>query len=1019
MRKTKKFLLTILTALCCICALFAGSFGINVSERKAFATTATLKLDLKSVYYLGDSLEVPETVEIDVAGTSITGSNAKLIMPDGVVCGSGTYTLSKKGTYTVIYYGKNGEKSLSASKSFVVSGYNWETNGSETTYGELTRGKGEGVIVDLADGDVFRLNTIKDISGLSELDVCRINPDIREAKTGTPTAALVIMRVVDAFNPDIFVEFYLWAQSTGLFYMGCGASNQPLVGLEPKDTGTLYNGQIYKVHKMTRYATSGVYGRWVNGLETSQALANAGGMAYTWDFSTNQVYFKSGNTLINDLDAPEIYSENIFTGFSSNYVYAEVQCYGYSKSSINIEIQSLLGFTGEDLMKKPSEDNIAPILTVDTELTDENGVYVVKGKEYAIPQNVSVMDVNYNGTLTKKVYYNYGSAEEVEIYVENGKFTPTLLGRYTVEYKAKDSYGNEGIFTLPLNVVEADDTILYTEEKLNQMYVAEKVRLPKMEATGVNKEVQVKVSVTNPKGQTQVLDERNEYTVEYVGTHTITYTFTDNVYSKTFSYTVNAEDNGLALFNGTPKLPAYFIKDATYIFEEYVAYTFGMEGLEPNKTTMQISVDGGEFSDVNMIQPYKVAATDTLRIKYIYKEQETEVFTVPVVDLGYGGTRSYDKYFQGTYDSVTSNPLAISYFFDGTESEGKMTFVNTLSLENFYFGFGTAEGQDNFDVLTLTLTDYSNADNKISISFQNLVEAEEMIYSVKQWENQQLVVEYSSKIESKMSTTSLAVFQKEGRLTNNIGASPVAIKKFENDLAILTINVSGIDGESRLDVKTINNQTISSRIREQAPQIKYFAAEGIFEVGDSFLIKPAIISNVFNIALKTDIKMTVTVPTTDDKEPQVALSKDGKKLENVNGCDTYVVALTEPGNYRVSYTYSCQTKDGLKTEDVSFIISVVDTTAPTLSFKDGLNEQSLIKVKVGFSYRLPKYIMSDNDTAFDALRHGINIHNATGIVVANNVETFVFRKAGYYTVRAWCMDEYGNMTSRYYNVLAE
>ena len=51
--------------------------------------------------------------------------------------------------------------------------------------------------------------------------------------------------------------------------------------------------------------------------------------------------------------------------------------------------------------------------------------------------------------------------------------------------------------------------------------------------------------------------------------------------------------------------------------------------------------------------------------------------------------------------------------------------------------------------------------------------------------------------------------------------------------------------------------------------------------------------------------------------------------------------------------------------------------------------------------------------------NGINIHNNVGLVVANNVETFVFRKAGYYTVRAWCMDSYGNMTAVYYNVLVE
>ncbi len=1017
MKKTKKFLISICTALCLLSVLFAGISLIKVEQQRAFATTATLTLDLDSVYYVGDSMEIPETAEIDVGGTKITGNNAKLIMPDGVVYGCGSYTLSKKGTYTVIYYGTNGQETVSASASFLVSGYNWETNGSEAYYGPFTRGKSEGVIVDLADGDVFRLNTVKDISGLSELDICKINPDVRPEKTGTPTAALIIVRVVDAYDPDTFVEFYLWSGDSGLFYFGCGASHQPLVGLELKASGTMYNGQIYKVHTMSRYATSAVYGAWVNGLETSHGLANNGGMTYTWDLTNNQVWVK--NRLVNDLDAPEIYNENIFEGFSSNYVYAEVQCYGYSKSSINIEIESLLGFKGEDLIKKPSQDGIAPIVTVDAEMTDENGVYVVKGEEYFIPQNVSVSDVNHNGTVSKKVYYNYGTTEEVEVYVEDGKFKPTFTGLYTVEYKAIDSYGNEGVFLLPLNVVEADAAIAYKEEKLDGMYVASKVHVPKITGIGVNKEVQVKVDVTNPKGQTKTLNESYEYIVEYLGDHTITYTFTDNVYTKTFSYTVNAEDNGLALFNDTPKLPAYFIKDATYLFDKYMAYTLGKDGLVPNETVMQISVDGSAFTDFDITKPYKVTATKDIQIQYKYNELKTEVFTIPVVDLDYAGTRKYEKYFQGTYDRVTSDPVAISYFFDGKESEGKMTFVNTLSLENFYFGFGTAEGQDNFDILTLTLTDYSNADNQIIISYQNLAEEGKMIYSVKQWKNKELIVDNSAEIENEMTAVSLAVFQKQGFLRNSFGAKSFQIERFENDCAIFTINVSGIDGETRLDVKKINNQNMNNRIKEQGAQIKYFAAEGVFEVGDSFVIQPAIITNVFNIALKTDIQLTVKEPTTNAQESKIVSSKDGKKLEKVNGSEAYEIVLSKAGNYRVIYVYSCETKTGVKTEEVSFIISVVDKTAPKLSFKGGLNEQSVIKVKLNTLYRLATYTVSDNETAVDKLKHGINIHNNVGLVVANNVETFVFRKAGYYTVRAWCMDSYGNMTAVYYNVLAE
>jgi hypothetical protein len=1010
-------LMGILTMICCV---FALQLTVDL-QKQCEAENSTLLCEFKTEYYLGNEIILPETAEIVTSnGKHVIANNPQIIYPNGITLGSGLHVLNQKGVYRVIYFGLDGNQEVTAEKQFIVSEYTWShSTDTSASFGRLSsKPSVDGINIDLADGDVFSYLDAIDVSNVNSIEVCTIYPDIRPS-IGNLNVSTVVVRLVDVLDPDTFVEFYLWSHATSAFYAGAGASNQNLTGLESNSSGALlFEGNTYKLHQPSRYAISSVYGAVVHGQgsASSAGIASSGGMSIRFDLKTMKAYWKtsSGEKLLTDLDAPEIYGEHIFKGFTSNQVYAQIQCYNYNKATVNIQVESLLGFSGETLNRRVLEDKIKPMVTINTEKTDEYGVYVVKGEEYTIPTDITVQDVNYNGDLKAEVFYNYGSSSPIRIYIKDGKFIPTLNGVYTLVYTATDVYGNEGIDILKLNVVTEEKAISYPETKISVLHAAQVNCLPYIIGVGVNKDVElVGIYVVDPKGGKTELGVNREYTPIYLGEHTIIYCFADNVYKREFTYKVNVIDEGNVLFAGTPKLPAYFIKGGSYILEEYYAYTLGADGLSPNLTTVQMSVDNGEWKSLSYGDTFNVNGTKNVRFKYMHSAKE-RIIEKKIVDLGYlSGEREYLKYFQGTYDDTSIEPTALVYEFNGEQEMETMEFINTLSLSKFLFEFNIPDDKANFSSLTVMLTDYAKPDSVLEIIYSKTTTG--FTYNVMQYIDGILKVSESSKF-----TTTIAgkhsIFCKGGVLTSNEGFS-VSLQNMESDNVLLTIELSGISGVSALEMRKLNNQNLNGRLAEQSPELYCKAAVGSLNTGDSFVISGASITSVLNCTLRKDIKLTVKTPS-----GTIVTSKDGIVLNDANGWQDHEIALTEAGFYRVTFTYSCVTIRGEKKEESSYIINVVDTHPPVIEFENGLNESSLVKIKIGEVYSLAKYTVTDNETATQDLLIVLQIFNEYGRVTHSNdlvKNDVVFFDVGYYTVRIWCMDNYGNVAQKYYNILVE
>ena len=1030
MKKKTKWVICAVSALT---AIFCLAFGGRATYQGVQAEEYVLK-DVKEAYCLGETMIVKEEMDIDVNGTNIKGVNPKFVTPDGIVYGGGSYLLTEPGKYELYYFADYQGKEISASKTIIVNEYSWAYSPTSTAeYGELTRKEkianqedrvAEGIILDLANGDTFTFAKKLNIAGLKELDICQIYPDLREETTDEASVSMVTCRVVDSYNPEIFVEVYVWAEPNGLFYCGAGANNQPLGGLlERSESGNVtFEGTRWTFSNRPRYTPTLAYGKYCsNSLNcNTEGFAEVGGMKFTMDLETNRINLTSQMAnrvptlypLVTDLDSEELYGENIFKGFISDEVYAVIECKRYVAPSINLQIESLLGFKGEDLKMVAVTDNKAPEVTLKVDKTDEGGVYVVKGQEYVIPTQVEVNDSAYNNDMQINVYYNYGTSRQSFVYSKDGKFIPTKDGKYTVEYKATDIYGNSGVATLDLIVVDGDHGIELEEPKFEEFVLLQENIFPQIKATGKNKDISCEVYIKTPNEEKIVLGNRLAYIPEQAGEYEIVYTFKDNVYTRVYSYKMTATiGDSSFLQKEEPQLPAYFIKDASYILEPLRVQTLGAKGLEEKETTVHISVDGGAYEVVNSVDAIKIEGSTKICVKYMYNDKVVNVYERKIVDVAYGDKdgRDYTAYFQGDYTGVTKASLGFEYTFAGTKSIEEISYANLVSFRNFKLAFTIPQEKGNFRKISIILKEATNPYNSLVVAYEKT--DKDVIYTVNETYGGFEIVNQTINGFGDMTATR-SISYSTGVLTNDNG-DMIQVTPFDTDLCILTVRIEDISSESSVKVNELNNQKFTRNYREQGAMLAVELPDRYYKLNEIYYIKPAGLSSVANIAHKKDVLLTVTAPN-----GEIAKDSKGIVLQNVPASQAYELPLSLPGHYHFSYSYSCELNTGLKQEITPMLLTVIDTIPPEAHFV-GLGTEDLLTVNVGHTHKIREYVVTDNATQAEDMWIQVSVYNAVGTMLSVNRETYTFTKAGYYVVYLWCADADGNVTTTYYNILAK
>lgn len=1027
MRLTKKGKILALSVLSAGFIATVGALGVTQNAKTVYAAELPTEI-AKTSYLVGDNFIVPTTATLTLEDESTVSSNVgTLKFPDGTVFESGEYVLGQAGTYELAYYADVDGKKVTATKEFSVFNENWSVSSDRSVaeYSDLTlcnnKNISEGIKVSLAGGDVFTysvpVNLWDMVNADGNVDVCQIFPNIKDELADVPAVSMFTVKLIDCYDAKNYIEFYAWSKAGSGLYLGVGANNQSLGGLESYAAtndrrDVIYEGMTYRFHNYSRYNMTSQYGTSSKGGTTTRTYSEIGGFSVYYNPETQVVKrFKrdaAGNVsdvqIVNDLDSAVLHSTNVFKGFTTGEVYVAIQGQNYNASVFDFEIASILGAKGSALEYSNIIDEEAPTVTLDR----QESYKAVLNEEIKIPQDIKIYDYNYYGELKTAVYYEYGTEKQSAVFLKNGIFTPAQVGTYTVIYKAIDSFGN--VREKRINyVAEEGEAISYEEPVRFTEFVAGKnYTLPfATNVVSANGYTVQEVIVTNPSGkQTDYTAENNSFTPDMLGVYTITYTFDDLIYHKEFSYEVTCtDDENTVLFYNPIKLPKYFMKGATYSLEDYNVYVPTTNGLSEQVAEVSVSCDGGEYQAVSDMSNYKVEAQTSLKFKFSYNGKELESETYKVIDLGYGtDQKEYSKYFYGDHSSFAESYSGYTYQFEkGGQADKSIEFINLISFSNFKLAFTIPEGYSAFKEMRITLTDYVNPQNVNVISYNT----SDYTFSVNGGKAETLssgLVDFMHRVE---------VSTAEKKIKNNQSAS-VDYVGFESDLCFLRIELIDVTATSQVCIAKLNNQSFGIYMNEEKPEFAYEQVQGVKEINDSITVSSATVSSILNPVLLKDCLVSVYEPN-----GKPAISKDGILLDKVSALKSYEVVLTEYGSYKIEYSGLVNTGmsgyNATIEKTSSYIVNVLDKEPPQITMEDTKN----VSLRVGERHVLRTFTVSDNNTVATSIDSIALVYNEAGNLVAWNVKEIAFDKAGTYRVVVYAEDESGNTATVSYSIIVK
>ncbi len=1029
MNKLSKIILT-----SCLCgvgaasALTGAALISDASRQDVFAdgiimSVAAAEDVFDEVYAYGTEISLPQSVVLLVNGNEEVMSEKTYIRyPDGRVYDVLPGKLSTEGEYVVTYKAKYNGTYVTADETFTVKkdGYYVSSDKSEVEFKQLTLSNlskaPEGLSVTLYEGDKLYFMKTINLNDVDLLDVCRIFPYLKDDRAAKPSVNFVTVKLVDCYDENKFIEFYNWSQISNGVYVGCGTESQKIGGLESyaatgAATDVIYNGQNYRFHQSERYSSGAVYGASsqvaaVSGESFNVTFAKSGGMNFEFNPKTGDVYKykydendkKFSKNFVNNICSQELHGVNAFGGFTTGECYAVIECFGYSQSTVNLEIQSLMGYSGEDL-KASDFTYCKPLVDLSVQATSDNTVNIVKGQAFTLP-TVSVNSPVYAGNLKTALYANYGTEEQNAVYFKDGVFVPEKTGYYTVVYDITDMFGVLDRRTLGLNVVEAEAGIVFNVGQSKFGYY-EPVNFAQPEIQNINGDVSVKIEITAPSGETVVLDSEQGYLPTELGEYKVKYIYADNVYDGTYEYTAECVKSSTVHFEDVDaNLPERYIKGATYKAEQRYAYYQG----ERLKVNAYVSFDGGEYVAITG-NDFTVNAENSVRFKYECNGSYAESKTVAVKDVGYSSNeKNYAAHFEGDYVSTTTSVDGHLYVFDGTKTSATLKFINRISFEDFELGFYIPASQSNFAKVVISLSDGSD---ETVIEYVNKNGG--LYYGVNGVYDDVKGVNFSDVSHS------VWVAYDDGKITNNQKVSR-SFGDYASKMCSLTITLEGITGESAIRINKINNQNVSDAMSDAVPQISYNSPEGLYTLGETFTVAVPIVSSVYNPVASDGIKLTV-------KSPDGGIANDvyGHAINDVVMTDDVKVKLEKSGKYIVIYEYEVKTKlsGAVKKGTKRFVVNVTDNVAPTIRFTGKIDADTVISVKLNSEYVVEGYEYSDNETAKEDLNTYIYVYDEAGRIVKYNQSKMTFTTKGVYTVKICCYDADGNSAYITYKVKAE
>ena len=1050
MLKLRNKLITVLAVMSCVFLMGA----LMMVGRNAIANEPELDcgqdLALEQSYELGDTLAVPEG-SIVVDGNSYAATTVYLYTPSGKllsVAGS-SFCFDEIGSYTLVYVADVSGKQVSVEKKVDVLNTSYSaTDLTKTenleTLSVIKNAEQSGIKVSIPYMDTFKWSTPVNLAktGLETPLLSFLPYQYSREKVGadgiTPNQATeIFVRLTDAYNPNVYVDIRMEYEKNGtdanqMPAYSAGAVRQQIRAMSTNLGRDSRDGKIMFVgpdRYFVTYQERGGY-PYLGGIVENSSLINL-----FYDVKTNQVYVGEEVIgpdgyqvkLINDIDAPEIYGENAFAGFTTGEVYVSI----YGKRFVNsdlrldLEIASIGEQVGEELFDKTAGDTTAPNLKVDLSLDQEdNGLFIAKGSEVRI-LDADVKDVNFTGNkFNIKVNYN----DVVDVTVTDGKFLAKDIGKYTITYTAEDDFGNVSEKVVVYNCVDRSENAgklieFSVDDYAGVKKAGEEITLPEVSLYSPNKYVDLKVYAyfgEDTANKIAIDNETRKLKIENVGKYTIVYEYSDIFESgvATREFVTEAGDR-IELLNAA--LPKFMIKGSRYTLDKVFARTYVNETPTLNEVSYEIKEDGGEYKPVEYAD-YQVVANETVQFRYTYGSEVRESEVIKVTDVSFTSGIETQKYFQGEVEAESYEKDKTRFAFIANKESGnaQFDFINVLTLKNFELGFEIDNDMRNFKGLEIEVTDYLNRDNKVTVRYADSGSGTSF----------QVVGGLTVLATRAFSGTKFALSYSNTRKAfedSTLSASSSWASNFESDRILVKITITDITGRAGIVINSIGGNNINTTKGDSvAPILSYADAfKGNQSVGTKITIGKATATDVLSPAWYgadgSGINVIVEKQTEEESFPMV--SDDGIELAFVTATRDYELTLTEIGEYLITYLYQDQNYvQGLG----SYTVNIVDEVKPEITIAGGYNEFTVLEAEIGDIITAADYELSDNNDLEEEMVISVVVIDPFYTMydlVDNNIEyddmKFTIEYRGEYIIYYYAEDTSGNVATASYRIFVK
>ena len=998
----KKKIIFTLSLILMLCLFVSGAYIVNAENDYSFRGGV-----IETQYYKHEYFKVPDAEFGNVKADYVT------VFPSGKRVTDYYFKLTEGGNYRIEYSAFAGGKTLEKTVGFTVDtpAYSVEKTQSSVRYGKDNKyGSGnQGIIVSLAEGDVFHYNRVINVynssKGLPVIDF-GFYPETFN-KIDANNMFITFTDIYDQ-NNKVTCWFKLTLDNLNYMKLFTKATDQVWGGYENR-------GKVLTYHKNNQYGTPIDLKPGYYGTEADKNYKSHFGFYFVAEENSLRINNELGygkwhsNDISNYFGDPAL-QENPWNGFTTGDVYMDIWFENYHNNSASLIINSVLD---EDITDAYFKDDIPPEIDVSEEF--DTSVPAVKG--YYYPVNPAVAkDLMSGGTVdcSVSVFYNYSrptgdysdfnGVYDYQAEVENGRFKAERLGFYSVVYRATDWYGNKSEKVVSVKVTD-NNVVPVTGLTLNGVTEVAATGglcyLPECSgATGGVGNISYGYEVYSGEKEYEILyNYANQpyFVPDKTGAFTVR-VFAEDLFGvrDAVEYTVTAT-SACRIIKDVPVLPLGII--GGYEYELPSVNVYGNDGNVIEKAGIKI-IDGDGERVYRGKEVFTPDENGNAVIIY-YTEGLENVYTIPVLTVFNDfGEISAKDYF------ILSDGMSSAMTIKGTEftadSDADATFSVAQVCDTFGMIFTSVPNKSDFGELVLTLTDSSdykiaisiglinNGENKCNISLNG--KATNIYVNAFAFGSQKLCsVRYGNK------NTTFTCDDRNVSVDKTLYGE--CFKGFTGGKIYITVSLKGVKEESSFVLSSINDQMLNIDVAmdNNEPNIAVDNTYNSLTVdyGGTLTVYKARVSDVLDPGVK------VTVSFTLDGVPLV--SSDGITLKNVPCDREYTVTLNGYGVYLLKY----QATDGNDNPDsISYRIQVIDGEKPVLNVGNVPVKLSRGEIK------LPTATATDNVTEKPVV--WAVVYDPAGNIVFLDGGKFTAVHSGIYKVIYYAIDKAGNTASLSY-----